>query len=201
MLHSDTPSSDFLKGTNLYLIGMMGAGKSTTGHALAEMLGYRFLDTDTLIEQAAGQTIPEIFEQQGEAAFRELETQVLSQLSAYTRMVIATGGGIVTRQINWSYLRHGIILWLDVPLNLLQQRLQGDTQRPLLQVTDWPQKLQTLLAQRESLYAQADLRVSVEAEEAAEAIAARAITLLQERIDHDQAERPHPPDHAPADLS
>jgi shikimate kinase len=92
-----------LQGINIYLIGMMGAGKSSTGIQLAERLGYRFFDTDAVIEAAAGQTIPAIFEHQGEDAFRELETQVLAELSAYQRLVIATGGGIVTRPMNWSY--------------------------------------------------------------------------------------------------
>jgi shikimate kinase len=114
-----------LKGLNLYLVGMMGAGKSSTGAALAQGLGYQFFDTDSVLEAAAAQTIPEIFAQQGEAAFRQLETQVLAELSAYQRLVIATGGGIVSRPENWSYLHHGIVVWLDVPLAVLKQRLAG----------------------------------------------------------------------------
>ncbi|HEY9736184.1 MAG TPA: shikimate kinase [Trichocoleus sp.] len=185
--------SDFLKGVNLYLVGMMGAGKSTTGQALANALGYRFFDTDTLIEKATGQTIAEIFEAQGEVAFRKLETQVLSQLSAYTQLVVATGGGIVTQQMNWSYLQHGVVVWLDVPLNLLMQRLQGDTQRPLLQRPDWPQTLEALLEQRLPLYSQADVRVTAAAGEDGAAIAARALDLLHQRVEQDRSER-LPPD-------
>ncbi|HEY9764246.1 MAG TPA: shikimate kinase [Trichocoleus sp.] len=181
-----------LKGTNLYLIGMMGAGKSSTGALLAKQLGYQFLDTDTLIEKAVGMTISELFATQGEESFRQMETQVLSQLSAYTRLVVATGGGIVTQQMNWSYLQHGVVVWLDVPLDLLQQRLQGDTQRPLLQQEDWPQTLQKLLEQREPLYAQADLRVTVAPGEDEAAIATRTLELLQARIEADQQSRPHP---------
>jgi shikimate kinase len=185
-------NSEFLKGTNLYLIGMMGAGKSTTGQLLAQQLGYRFFDTDALIEKAVGQSIPEIFESQGEVAFRQLETQVLSQLSAYTRLVVATGGGIVTQRMNWSYLQHGVVIWLDVPLNLLEQRLQGDTGRPLLQRPDWPQTLQTLLSQRQPLYAQADLRLTVAAGEGEDAIAARILDRLRQRVEEDRQERlPH----------
>ncbi|MBD0267718.1 MAG: shikimate kinase [Cyanobacteria bacterium Co-bin8] len=182
-------NSDFLKGTNLYLIGMMGAGKSTTGMRLARDLGYRFFDTDALIEKAMGQSVAEIFEDQGEADFRQMETQVLSQLAAYTRLVVATGGGIVTQQMNWSYLQHGVVIWLDVPLNLLEQRLQGDAGRPLLQRPDWPQTLQTLQSQREPLYAQADLRLTVAAGEDEGAIATRLLTLLQQRVEEDQQER------------
>lgn len=173
---------DQLKGTNLYLIGMMGSGKSTTGKLLAERLGYQFFDTDQVIEQAAQQTIPEIFAQQGEAEFRQIETQVLAQLSAYTRLVVATGGGIITQQINWSYLQHGVVIWLDVPLETLQQRLAGDTRRPLLQVADWPAKLEQLLSERSRFYRQADVRVAIAAKDAPVAIAEQILQQLAETI-------------------
>ena len=102
--------SNLLKGVNIYLIGMMGVGKTTVAQILAQRLGYRFFDTDTLLEQVAGRTINEIFASEGEAAFRELETKILAELSAYTKIAIATGGGIVLRQQNWSYLHHGLIV-------------------------------------------------------------------------------------------
>lgn len=174
--------AEFLKGTNLYLIGMMGAGKSTTGQLLAKQLGYRFFDTDALIEKAVGQTIPDIFAEQGESGFRQIETQVLSQISAYTRLVVATGGGIVTQQMNWSYLQTGVVIWLDVPLTLLQQRLQEDTTRPLLQTDNWPQTLQDLLKKRTLLYTQADVRVPVSPEDSPETLAARTIELLKQAV-------------------
>ncbi len=82
-----------LKGVSLFLVGMMGCGKSTVGRILAKKLQYRFYDTDTLVERVAGCTITGLFEQQGEVAFRDLETQVLNQLSAQTQSIIATGGG------------------------------------------------------------------------------------------------------------
>ena len=171
-----------LQGINLYLIGMMGAGKSTTGRSLAQALEYQFFDTDTIAEQVAGQAIASIFHQQGEAAFRQLETAVLAQLSAYQRLVVATGGGIVTQTANWSYLHHGVVVWLDVPLPLLQQRLLGDHQRPLLQKDDWPVTLTSLLDQRQPLYAQADVCITVQPEEAVEAIVNRILTVVDERI-------------------
>lgn len=171
-----------LQGVNLYLIGIMGAGKSSTGMALAEALGYQFFDTDAVLEAAVGQTIPEIFAHQGEAAFRQWETEVLAELSAYKQLVIATGGGIVTRQENWSYLHHGIVVWLDVSTEVLKQRLQGDMGRPLLQVSDWESTLERLQQERQHLYAQADVRVTVEAEEAIGAIAARTLNLIEARI-------------------
>ncbi len=108
--------NDLLKGLNVYLVGMMGSGKTTVGKLLAEKLNYRFLDTDILIETIAGKTIKQIFAQEGEAKFRELETQVLGEVSAYTRSVISTGGGVVLKAKNWSYLHYGIIIWIDAPV-------------------------------------------------------------------------------------
>jgi shikimate kinase len=167
-----------LKGVNLYLIGMMGAGKSTLGKALAAQLGYRFIDTDTVIEQATGQSITELFAA-GEAAFRELETQVLGQVAAYPKMTIATGGGIILKRQNWSYLRHGIVVWLDAPIEVLCDRLQTDTTRPILQGGDLSQKLQLLLDQRQSLYAQADVRIPIRANESPAELAQRVLAEIQ----------------------
>ncbi len=174
--------TDRLSGINLYLIGMMGAGKSSTGAALAQRLGYQFFDTDTVVEAAAGQSIPDLFASQGETAFRQLETKVLAELSAYRRLVIATGGGIITQQQNWSYLHHGIVVWLDVPTAVLQERLAGESGRPLLQGQDWETKLTTLLEQRQHLYAQADVRLTVGVGDEVGAIAARILDLVAERI-------------------
>jgi shikimate kinase len=174
--------TDRLNGINLYLIGMMGAGKSSTGAEVAQRLGYQFFDTDAVIEAAAGQTIPEIFADRGEAAFRQLETEVLAELAAYRRLVIATGGGIVTQQHNWSYLHHGIVVWLDVPPAVLRSRLAADSGRPLLAGDDWESKLVTLLDQRQERYAQADVRVPVGAEEDLGAICDRILALVAERI-------------------
>ncbi len=171
-----------LQGTNVYLIGMMGAGKSSTGTALAQALGYQFFDTDAVLEAAAGRTIPEIFAEDGEAAFRQQETEVLAQLAAYRRLVIATGGGIVTQRRNWGHLHHGIVVWLDVPLAVLEQRLAGETGRPLLQRPDWRQTLADLVEQRQPLYAQADVRVPVGAEDGVEAIVAQILSLVDERL-------------------
>ena len=179
---ADLSKTDLLKGVNLYLIGMMGVGKTTLGKLLAAKLNYRFFDTDAVVEQAAGQSIAEIFAQSGEDSFRQLETQVLSELCAYKALTIATGGGIVLRRENWSYLRHGIVLWLDVPLEQLQQRLQSDTTRPLLQAANRTAQLQALLEQRQSLYAQADVHVRCEVSESPATIADRAIDLIQQSL-------------------
>lgn len=170
--------SDDLKGLSLYLIGMMGSGKTTVGRMLAEQLQYHFFDTDALIEQTTQQSISEIFATSGEANFRTLESQVLSELSAYKRLVIATGGGIVLQQMNWSYLRHGLIIWLDVPIDQLFDRLAEDTTRPLLQDPDPKQKLQTILEQRQSLYAQADLRIPVSIGESPEQVITHILSAI-----------------------
>lgn len=176
--------TELLKGLNIFLIGMMGAGKTTVAKELASKLGYRFLDTDAVIEQVAGKTINEIFADSSEEVFRQLESQVLSEISAYTRLSVATGGGIVTQRNNWSYLHHGLIVWLDVPLEVLSDRLASDNTRPLLQQANPAQALQNILDKRRNLYAEADLRISVQAGETAEEIASRIIaeipTVLKE---------------------
>lgn len=179
---SDSSSIDLLRGANLYLIGMMGAGKSSIGQIMAERMGYRFFDTDTLIEQATHQTIPQIFAALGEGEFRTIERQVLSQLSPYTRLVIATGGGIVLNQENWWHLRQGVVVWIDVPIRELVNRLQGDENRPLLQRADWQQHVETLMGDRRPRYAQADIHLTVTPGETPEEVCDRLLALLDERI-------------------
>jgi len=157
-----------LGGRSLYLIGMMGSGKTSTGRPLAERLGYGFVDADAVIEQAAGCTIPEIFERDGEAGFRELETQVMSAICQRHSLVVATGGGVVTQRKNWGLLHSGIVIWLDVMRDQLLARLRADaTERPLLQTPDPEAALDDLLAQRKPLYAEADLTVVIDQEDPA----------------------------------
>ncbi|MFN6343828.1 MAG: shikimate kinase [Cyanobium sp.] len=149
-----------LQGLNLYLVGMMGAGKSAVGRPLADALGYRFVDADTVLEGAAGRTIPEIFASEGEAQFRQLETAVLGEISGWHSLVVATGGGVVTRPENWGHMRQGVVVWLDAPAEQLLARLGSDpTPRPLLQADDPGSRLRQLLTERQPLYAQADLHV------------------------------------------
>ena len=165
-----TPSlKQRLGGRSLYLVGMMGSGKTSTGRPLAEQLGYGFVDADAVIEQAAGCTIPEIFEQDGEAGFRKLESQVLSAISQRHSLVVATGGGVVTQPENWGLLHSGIVIWLDVIPEQLIRRLRADsTIRPLLQSKDPAAALDALLAERRPLYAEADLTVVINEETPAE---------------------------------
>ncbi len=150
-----------LRGLNLYLVGMMGAGKSAVGRPLAQALGYRFIDADDALERTAGRPIPRIFADEGEAGFRDLETAVLDQLAHWHSLVVATGGGVVTRPVNWGHLRQGVVIWLDAPESLLLERLRNDaTPRPLLDDPDPAARLRHLLDARRPLYAQADLHVS-----------------------------------------
>jgi shikimate kinase len=167
-----------LKGVNLYLIGMMGAGKTTVGRELAKQLSYGFVDADNVIEQATKQSINQLFAREGEAGFRKIESDVLAQICSFTKLVISTGGGVILQQKNWSYLRHGLIVWLDVPVELLYTRLALDTTRPLLQDVDLKQKLLLLQEQRQALYNQADLRISVSEEETPEQVAMKVLEAI-----------------------
>ena len=105
---------------NIVLIGMPGCGKTTVGQILANNLGRRFVDCDLVLEKAAALTIPEIFQREGEEGFRIRETQILKETCGQSGLVIATGGGCVTREENYPHLKHnGIIVYLERPLALL----------------------------------------------------------------------------------
>ena len=179
-----------LGGRSLYLVGMMGSGKTSTGRPLAERLGYGFVDADAVIEQVAGCTISEIFERDGEEEFRSLETQVMRSISERHSLVVATGGGVVTRTENWGLMHQGIVIWLDVERRQLLQRLQSDTtQRPLLMTGDPAETLDEILKQRRPLYDEADLTVVIESE-SADVVADGIIQLLPELIKDPPKERP-----------
>ena len=167
-----------LGGRSLYLVGMMGSGKTSTGRPLAERLGYGFVDADAVIEQAAGCSIPEIFDRDGEAGFRGLESQVLSAISQRHSLVVATGGGVVTQPENWGVLHSGIVIWLDVVPDQLLQRLKADrTVRPLLKTADPEAVLDQLLNERRPLYGEADLTVVIN-DETPEVVADGILQLL-----------------------
>ena len=136
------------------LVGMPGGGKSTVGRALARQLAMRFVDTDTEIEARLGESIRGFFDRAGEAAFRDIESEVLSEILAREgELVLATGGGIVLRDANRDQLhRHSTVLYLRSTPEELFRRLRHDTQRPLLQVRDPLGKLRELYLQRNPLY-------------------------------------------------
>ena len=168
-----------LQGLNIYLIGMMGCGKSTIGPLLATQLGYNFLDTDPTIEKLVSQNIAELFQTVGEPEFRKIETQVLAEVSAYVRLVVATGGGIAIEPENWNHLHQGLVIWLDPSVDLLIERLQGDTTRPILATAeDLPTKLDRILVERRPRYAEADIHISFARQLAPEEIVDRILTKI-----------------------
>ena len=179
------PLRQRLEGLNLYLVGMMGSGKSSAGRHLAERLGYRFLDADSSIEQVAGRSIPELFASEGETGFRDLEAAVLNQIASWHSLVVATGGGVVTRPENWGQLQQGVVIWLDAPDALLLERLSADpTPRPLMQSADPAARLAELMTQRRPLYAQADLHIVQDgrsADQVAEQVLEALPGVLKER--------------------
>jgi shikimate kinase len=151
-----------LGGRNLYLIGMMGSGKSSTGRPLAQRLGYGFVDADGVVEALAGRPIAQIFESDGEQGFRSLESQVLQAIGERHSLVVATGGGVITQPENWGILHQGIVIWLAPERDQLLARLHLDPgARPLLQERDPAAVLNALLEARTPLYAEADLRITV----------------------------------------
>ncbi|MFM2205000.1 MAG: hypothetical protein RLZZ560_395 [Cyanobacteriota bacterium] len=180
-----------LEGLNLYLVGMMGSGKSTAGRHLAQQLGYRFLDADSSLEQVAGRPIPEIFASEGEAGFRRLEAAVLNQIASWHSLVVATGGGVVTQPQNWGQLHQGVVIWLDAPEALLLERLRADpTPRPLMEAPDPAARLAELLEQRRPLYAQADLHIQQDGRPP-DQVAAQILEALPGLI----KQRSAPPEH------
>jgi shikimate kinase len=136
------------------LIGIMGAGKSSIARELTGLSLRRFVDTDRLVEQRAGMCISDIFTQRGEEHFRELETAALRSLADAQRLIIATGGGIVTRPENVALLRAlGCVIWLTASEEVLFERVSRNSKRPLLQTLDPRATLSELLARRSPLYA------------------------------------------------
>ncbi|WP_267384294.1 shikimate kinase [Cyanobacterium sp. uoEpiScrs1] len=171
-----------LQGINVFLIGMMGTGKTTVGKLLAQELAYRFFDTDILIERVIQQPVDRIFISMGEANFRKIESQVLAEVTACTKSVIATGGGVILKPQNWVHLRHGLIIWLDASVELLTTRLADDKTRPLLQNTDLTSKLSSLLEQRRSLYNQGDLRITINKNDTPEMLLSKILENIPGKI-------------------
>jgi 3-dehydroquinate synthase len=144
---------------NVFLVGLMGAGKTTIGRILARKLGMKFVDSDHEIEARTGATIPWIFEIEGEACFRRREADVIRDLSAQSGIVLATGGGAILNPDNRACLKaHGTVIYLRASINSILQRTAHDKNRPLLQTADPRKKLEELLAVRDPLYTEiADL--------------------------------------------
>ena len=146
---------------NIFLIGPMGAGKTTVGRQLAKSLEKQFMDCDRELEQRTGASVSLIFELEGEEGFRRRERNMLDELTARSGIVLATGGGAVLDSENRARLRsRGFAIYLDAPLDLLAERTSRDRSRPLLDTPDPRATLTRLLNERDPLYRQvADLVV------------------------------------------
>lgn len=139
----------------IFLIGMMGAGKTTIGRGLARSLGREFLDLDHEIEARCGVSIPTIFDIEGEAGFRRRETQVLEEVTLRRAIVLATGGGAVVAPENQALLRaRGIVLYLKAGSDELFRRVAKDKNRPMLLTANPKARIVELLRQREPIYEQ-----------------------------------------------
>jgi len=148
---------------NIALIGFMGTGKSTVGRILAEQLRFSFLDTDEMIESRTRKTISAIFAGEGEAAFRELEKNVVAELSARTRVIISTGGGLGANEGNITSLKqHALVVCLWASPEKIWERVRHQSHRPLLADPDPLAKIRQLLASREKSYKQADVLLNTE---------------------------------------
>ncbi|ULB09724.1 shikimate kinase [Cereibacter azotoformans] len=165
------------------MVGMMGAGKTAVGTALARALAVPFLDSDEEIERAANRTIAEIFARDGEPFFREKESQVLTRLLKGTPCVLSTGGGAFMAEANRRMIREqGVSVWLKADLEVLWQRVRHKATRPLLRTPNPRETLRALLEARDPVYAQADLVVE-SGEGTVEQMAVRVREALATRPD------------------
>lgn len=137
----------------IFLVGPMGAGKTTIGRHLARLLDKSFVDLDLEIEQSCGADIAWIFDVEGEAGFRKRESAILREVARRNNLVIATGGGVVLDSDNRVLLkRNGTVVYLSVTTKVLYNRMQQDTKRPLLQVDDKKAMIENIVKEREPLY-------------------------------------------------
>lgn len=139
---------------NIILIGYMGSGKTTVGQTLAEKLSYRFLDTDAYIEEEQETTISHIFKEYGEEYFRDIETKTIKNMEKHVNhSIVSTGGGLPLRECNGEILKKlGFVVFLSVKKETVLKRLEGDTQRPLLQGDNVEKKIEEMLAFRNPIY-------------------------------------------------
>jgi shikimate kinase len=163
----------------IVLVGMMGSGKSSVGRRLAGRLGLPFVDADTEIETAAHMTIPEIFAQRGEAEFREGERRVISRvLTTRAPLVLATGGGAFMNAETRARVKElGVSVWLKAEPEVLMRRVRKRSNRPLLQTADPEATLRRMLAEREPVYALADITI-LSSDEPHEVVVSETIAAL-----------------------
>lgn len=156
----ETRVARLLAGRTIVMVGMMGAGKSSIGRRLASRLGMAFADADSEIEQAANATIPEIFEEHGEAYFRDGERRVIRRLLDGKPKVLATGGGaFIQPETRAAIQAAGISIWLKADRDLLLARVKRRSNRPLLQDGDPAEIIEKLIAERYPIYAEAAIHI------------------------------------------
>jgi len=166
------------------LVGMMGAGKTAVGTALAARLGVAMRDCDAELVAAANMSIAEIFERDGEAFFRERESEVLARLLDGAPSILSTGGGAFLRERNREVISaRGVSVWLSASLDLLWARVRHKDTRPLLRTADPHATLRRLCREREPFYALADLRVEADPAYSIEDMAGRVLDALDARKD------------------
>ncbi len=145
---------------NIYLVGFMGSGKSTIGNILAQKLNMKFVDVDTEIEKKEDMKISDIFKEKGEPYFRELEKKEIEKLTQKENLVVSTGGRLGADLENMKKMKKtGIVIWLDVPLNIILERCKNDQNRPLLQQSI--EDLKKLYENRKKVYSIADIHINV----------------------------------------
>jgi|SRR5882724_1097582 len=184
---------------NLFFIGPMGAGKTTIGRGVAELLGLPFHDLDHAIQAHCGADIPLIFDIEGECGFRQRESAVLAELAAYSDIVLATGGGAVLAEENRRLLRaRGFVVYLETTVDEQLQRLARDRKRPLLAATpDRRERLLAMAAERDPLYRQiADLIVPCGPRKSAAHVAQCVAAELDRCWQRSTARHAAAPDHA-----
>ncbi|MCD8508726.1 MAG: shikimate kinase [Bacillus sp. (in: Bacteria)] len=148
----------------IYLTGFMGAGKTTVGKELARVLQYRFVDLDDWISERAGLSIPDIFQYQGEAAFRMMETEALKDFAGDNSLIVATGGGIVENEDNIQYMKKsGIVIFLHADFSAIYERIKNDQSRPLTK--EGMEGLATRYSKRLPLYRKAHHIIHTEEKE------------------------------------
>jgi shikimate kinase len=166
-----------VRNGNVFLCGFMATGKSSVGSRLADLIGYEFVDMDTLIEAETGMSIPEIFSSRGEPAFRALESQMVDQMVARTGWVVATGGGTIANPENLRKLQSaGVVITLTAEIEVILKRVGHAADRPMLHGQVKPERVRELLKARAPFYAQADFTIDTSSksiEEVAREIADR----------------------------
>ena len=174
----------YVVNKTIVLVGMMGAGKTAVGQALARALAVPFLDSDEEIRRAANMDIAEIFSRDGEEFFRDREAEVIARLLESERCVLSTGGGAFLAERNRQAIhRAGVAVWLNAPLDLLWERVRHKDTRPLLHTPDPRATLAEIYARRVPVYALADLSVPARAEYSIARMADEVVKALKTRPD------------------